>query len=69
MSGPLQKEDSAGDMLLLARYLHAERFSEDPFFHAGLDPKSSIPAVRPPLEAAARQVVSAYVERVLASAG
>jgi GT2 family glycosyltransferase len=63
-----KKEDSAMDMLLLARYLEAEQFSEDPFFHPELDPKSSTPAVRPPLDAAARQVVSNYVERVLASA-
>ena len=64
-----KKEDSAQDMLLLARYLEAEQFIEDPFFHPELDPKSSTPAVRPPLDAAARQVVSNYVERVLATAG
>jgi len=64
-----KKEDSAEDMLLLARYLDAMRFTEDPFFHPELDPKSPIPAVRPPLDAAARQVVTQYVERVLATAG
>jgi GT2 family glycosyltransferase len=61
-----KKEDSAQDMLLLAQYLRASRFTEDRFSHPALDPKSSIPAVRPPLDAAARQVVSNYVERVLA---
>jgi hypothetical protein len=64
-----KKEDSAEDMLLLARYLEDMKFSEDPFFHPALDPKSPIPAVRPPLDAAARQVVTEYVERVLATAG
>jgi hypothetical protein len=55
-------------MALLARYLERIRFSEDPYFHPELDPKSPIPAVRPPLDPRPRQIISDYVERVLAAA-
>ena len=55
-------------MELLARYLEAGGFLEDPYFHPELDPKSPTPAVRPPFDPAPRQVVRDYVERVLAAA-
>jgi GT2 family glycosyltransferase len=63
-----KREDSPEDMELLATYLRTTNFIEDPYFHAELDPKSSIPAVRPPFDPAPRQVISEYVERVLAAA-
>ncbi len=62
-----QREDSVEDMELLARYLRTTGFLQDPYFHPELDPKSPTPAVRPPFDASAPQVINDYVERVLAS--
>ncbi len=63
-----QREDSAEDMDLLARYLRTTGFAEDPFFHPDLNAQSPIPAVRPPFDRPPRQVISDFVERVLAAA-
>ena len=63
-----REDDSAEDMELLAQYLQDNRFSEDPYFHPELNPKSSLPAVRPPFDPTPRQVVRDFVDRVLASA-
>jgi GT2 family glycosyltransferase len=63
-----KRDDSAEDMELLARYLKETGFVEDPYFHPELDPKSPIPAIRPPLDPMPRQIISDYVERVLAAA-
>lgn len=63
-----KRDDSAQDMELLARYLQDSRFAEDPYFHPELNPKSSIPAVRPPFDPTPRQVVRDYVDRVLLAA-
>jgi len=63
-----QRDDSAEDMSLLAQYLKQIRFVEDPYFHPELDPKSPIPSVRPLLNPMPRQIISDYVERVLAAA-
>ena len=63
-----ERDDSAQDMELLARYLQASGFAEDPYFHPELNPKSLIPALHPPFDPAPRQVVHDYVERVLAAA-
>ena len=63
-----KREDAAEDMELLARYLEAGGFLEDPYFHPELDPKSPTPALRPPFDPAPRQVIRDYVERVLAAA-
>jgi GT2 family glycosyltransferase len=63
-----RQDDSAEDMELLARYLRDHRFSEDPYFHPELDPKSSTPAVRPPFDPTSRQVVRDFVDRVLVAA-
>lgn len=62
-----QKEDSAEDMERFARYLRAENFVEDPYLHPHLDPRSLIPAVRPPFEPLPRQVIADFVDRVLAA--
>ena len=62
-----KRQDSAEDMELLARYLRTTGFVQDPFFHPELDPKSSTPALRPPFDPTAEQVVRDYVERVLAT--
>jgi GT2 family glycosyltransferase len=63
-----KREDSAEDMELLARYLRSSGFVEDPYCHPELDPKSLIPAVRPPFGPNPRQVIRDYVDRVLAAA-
>ena len=63
-----QRDDSAQDMELLARYLQHHEFVEDPYCHPELNPKSLVPALRPPFEAVPRQVVRDYVDRVLAAA-
>ena len=55
-------------MELLARYLQDHEFIEDPYCHPELNPKSLVPALRPPFEAVPRQVVRDYVDRVLAAA-
>jgi GT2 family glycosyltransferase len=62
-----QRDESAEDMVLLARHLKTTGFVEDPYFHPHLDPKSPIPVVRPPFEASPRQVIADYVDRVLAA--
>ena len=62
-----KREDSVEDMEVLARYLDAHKFTEDPFFHPELNPHSHIPTVRSPFEAAPRQVIADYIRRVLAS--
>jgi GT2 family glycosyltransferase len=62
-----QKNESPHDMVLLAEYLQATGFVEDPYFHPELDPKSALPAVRPPFDPTARVVIRNYVERVLAT--
>jgi GT2 family glycosyltransferase len=63
-----KREDSSEDMDLLARYLQTAGFVEDPFLHPELDPRSLIPAVRPPFDPQPRQVIRDYVERVLGAA-
>jgi GT2 family glycosyltransferase len=63
-----RREDSSEDMDLLARYLQSTGFVEDPYCHPELDPKSLIPALRPPFDPTPRQVIRGYVERVLAAA-
>jgi GT2 family glycosyltransferase len=62
-----RREDSPEDMELLARYLKSTRFVEDPYFHSELDARSPVPAVRPPFSPPPREVISNYVERVLAA--
>jgi GT2 family glycosyltransferase len=63
-----RREDSAEDMELLARYLRTRGFLEDPYLHPDLNPKSLVPALRPPFDPAPRQVIREYVERVLSAA-
>jgi GT2 family glycosyltransferase len=63
-----KREDSPEDMELLARYLKKTGFVEDPYFHPELDGRSPVPAVRPPLDPMPRQIISDYVDRVLAAA-
>jgi GT2 family glycosyltransferase len=60
-----QRDDSPEDLELLARYLQNTGFVEDPYFHPELDPRSPMPALRPPFDPTPRQVVREYVERVL----
>jgi hypothetical protein len=55
-------------MELLAQYLRDSAFEEDPYFHPALNPKSAMPALRPPLDPTGREVVRDYVQRVLAGA-
>jgi GT2 family glycosyltransferase len=62
-----QRNESPPDMILLAEYLRANDFEEDPYFHPEIDPKSAVPAVRPPYDPAARAVIRNYVDRVLAT--
>jgi GT2 family glycosyltransferase len=62
-----QRDESAEDMVLLARHLRGTGFTGDPYFHPHLDPKSPIPVVRPPVEASPEQVIADYVDRVLAT--
>jgi GT2 family glycosyltransferase len=62
-----KREDSPEDMGLLAEYLRAAGFVEDPYFHPELSANSSIPAVRLPFEPPPVRVVNDYVDRVLAS--
>jgi GT2 family glycosyltransferase len=62
-----KRDDSAQDMELLARYLRATGFVEDPYLHPELDPKSQVPALRPPFDPAPRQIIREYVERVLST--
>jgi hypothetical protein len=54
-------------MELLARYLRNTGFVEDPYLHPELDPKSQVPALRPPFDPAPRQIIREYVERVLST--
>jgi GT2 family glycosyltransferase len=61
-----QREDSAEDMELFAQYLRRENFLEDPYLHPHLNPRSLIPAVRPPFESGPRQVIADFLDRVLA---
>jgi GT2 family glycosyltransferase len=63
-----KRDDSAQDMELLAGYLAKTGFGEDPYLHPELNPKSLVPALRPPFEPMPRQIVRDYVERVLAAA-
>jgi hypothetical protein len=63
-----KREDSSEDMELLARYLQAAGFVEDPYLHPELDARSLIPALRPPFDPKPSQVIREYVERVLAAA-
>jgi GT2 family glycosyltransferase len=63
-----RREDSPEDMELLARYLQAAGFVEDPYLHPELDARSLIPALRPPFDPKPSQVIRDYVERVLAAA-
>jgi GT2 family glycosyltransferase len=60
-----KREDSPQDMELLARYLQATGFVEDPYLHPELDPKFLVPALRPPFGPSPRQFIREYVERVL----
>jgi GT2 family glycosyltransferase len=62
-----KREDSPQDMELLARYLQATGFVEDPYLHPELDPKFLVPALRPPFGPSPRQFIREYVERVLAT--
>jgi GT2 family glycosyltransferase len=62
-----QKEDSAEDMEFFARYLRRENFLEDPYLHPHLNPRTLIPAVRPPFEPLPRQVIAEFLDRVLAA--
>jgi len=55
-------------MELLAGYLRSIAFTEDSFFHPELNPKGTIPMIRPPFEPTPRQVIDDYVDRVLANA-
>ncbi len=63
-----KRDDSPEDMELLARYLRENAFEEDPYFHPALNPRSAVPALRPPLDPTGREVVRDYVQRVLAGA-
>ena len=63
-----KRDDSAQDMKLLAEYLRANGFVEDPYLHPELNSKSHVPSLRPPFDPVPRQVVHDYVERVLAAA-
>jgi GT2 family glycosyltransferase len=63
-----KRDDSEQDMELLARYLRATGFVEDPYLHPGLDPRFQVPALRPPFDPAPRQIIRDYVERVLSVA-
>jgi hypothetical protein len=53
-------------MELFAQYLRRENFLEDPYLHPHLNPRSLIPAVRPPFESGPRQVIADFLDRVLA---
>jgi GT2 family glycosyltransferase len=64
-----KRDDSPQDMELLARYLRATGFVEDPYLHPDLNPKFLVPALRPPFDAAPRQVIREYVDAVLSAAG
>ncbi len=62
-----QKEDSAEDMELFARYLRDAHFVEDPYLHPELDPRSLIPRVRPPFDPTPREVIADFIGQVLAA--
>jgi GT2 family glycosyltransferase len=59
-----KREDWPQDLELLVRYLDTSGFVEDPYFHPELNPKSAVPALRPPFDPTSRQVVGEYIERV-----
>ena len=63
-----KRQDRIEDLRLLLDYLRQHDLFDDPYFHPQLNPKSPVPALRPPLAAAPRQVVRDYVDRVLAEA-
>ena len=63
-----KREDWPEDLERLVRYLEANEFGEDPYFHPQLNPQSPVPALRPPFGPTPRQAVNDYVERVLANA-
>jgi GT2 family glycosyltransferase len=58
-------EDPSEDMQLLARYLRANAFEEDPFFHPELNPASTVPALRPPWARSPSDVVHESVNRIV----
>ncbi len=62
-----QRDDSPHDKLMLAQYLTAIGFDDDPYGHPELNPRSLIPSLRPPYEPRPSQVVHAEVERTLAA--
>jgi GT2 family glycosyltransferase len=64
-----KRADSPHDMELLARYLQAAGFVEDPYLHPELDPKFLVPAVRLPFDPSPRQFIRECIERMLSSAG
>ena len=61
-----KRSDSQQDIELLVRYLQENGFTEDPYFHPGLNAKSTQPALRPPFDQTPGEVVQDYIERVLA---
>jgi GT2 family glycosyltransferase len=60
-----QKEDSAEDMELFARYLRGANVAEDPYLHPQLDPRSLIPRVRSPFDPTPREVIADFIGQVL----
>jgi GT2 family glycosyltransferase len=63
-----KRSDQPEDLLLLVEYLERAGFVEDPYLHPQLNPKSAIPALRPPFGPSPQQAVRDYMDRVLAAA-
>jgi GT2 family glycosyltransferase len=63
-----KRADRPEDLLRLVEYLEDRGFVEDRYFHPELNPKSAIPALRPPFGPSPKQAVRDYMDRVLAAA-
>jgi GT2 family glycosyltransferase len=63
-----RREDCPEDLHLMVRYLAANGFVEDPYFHPELNATSPMPIVRLPVDPSPHQVVHDYMERVISMA-
>ena len=62
-----ERDDAPQDKKLLATYLRANGFEDDPYFHPELNPRSTVPDLRPAYEPTAGAAVREVIERTLAA--